>query len=88
MDARARRRDDVHMSLDLTDAELAATACRGDAFQEGERAKALENPNMGGLIERWRFVVFLRAYPVAATSVADPPAGLGSDHPILRLQRE
>jgi hypothetical protein len=39
MDSRARRRDDAHMPLDLTDAELvtAATACRAMAFQEGER---------------------------------------------------
>ena len=42
-----------HMPLDLTDAEpaTAATACRAMAFQEGERAKALENPGMRGPIE-------------------------------------
>lgn len=41
------------MSLDLTDAELAtaATACRAMAYQEGERAKAMENPSMRGPIE-------------------------------------
>ena len=45
MSARAcqitRWRDDGHMPLDLTDAELAtaATACRAMAYQEGERAK-------------------------------------------------
>ena len=41
------------MPLDLTDAELAtaATACRAMAFQEGERAKKMENPGMRGPIE-------------------------------------
>lgn len=54
MDARTRRRDDAHMPLDLSDAELstAATACRAMAFQEGERAKTMENPGMRGPIER------------------------------------
>jgi hypothetical protein len=39
--------------LDLTDTELAtaATACRAMAFQEGERAKKLENPSMRGPID-------------------------------------
>jgi hypothetical protein len=39
--------------LDLTDEELAtaATACRAMAFQEGERAKKLENPGMRAPIE-------------------------------------
>ena len=41
------------MPLDLADAELAtaATACRAMAYQEGERAKKLENPSMRGPIE-------------------------------------
>ena len=41
------------MPLDLTDAELAtaATACRAMAYQEGERAKKLENPLMRGPLE-------------------------------------
>jgi hypothetical protein len=41
------------MSLDLTDAELAtaASACRAMAYQEGERAKKLQNPSMCGPIE-------------------------------------
>jgi hypothetical protein len=41
------------MPLDLSDAELstAATACRALAYQEGERAKKLENPSMRGPIE-------------------------------------
>jgi hypothetical protein len=41
------------MPLDLTDAELAtaATACRAMAYQEGERAKKIENPTMRGPIE-------------------------------------
>jgi hypothetical protein len=53
MDARSRRRDDAHMPLDLTDEELAtaATACRAMAFQEGERAKKMENPTVRGPIE-------------------------------------
>ena len=53
MDARAKRRHDSYMPLDLTDAELAtaATACRAMAYQEGERAKKLENPTMRGPLE-------------------------------------
>jgi hypothetical protein len=53
MDARAQWRDDAHMSLDLTDGELAtaATACRAMAYQEGERAKRMENPTIRGPIE-------------------------------------
>jgi hypothetical protein len=41
------------MPLDLTDAELqnAAMACRAMAYQEGERAKAMENPDMRRPIE-------------------------------------
>jgi hypothetical protein len=41
------------MTLELSDAELAtaATACRAMAYQEGERAKKMENPTMRGPIE-------------------------------------
>jgi hypothetical protein len=41
------------MPLELTDAELqtAAQACRAMAYQEGERAKKLENPTTRGPIE-------------------------------------
>jgi hypothetical protein len=41
------------MPLELSDAELAtaATACRAMAFQEGERAKRMENPDLHGPIE-------------------------------------
>ena len=41
------------MPLDLTDAELAtaAQACRAMAHQEGQRAKAMENPSVRGPIE-------------------------------------
>jgi hypothetical protein len=41
------------MPLELTDAELAtaATACRAMAYQEGERAKKMENPTTRGPIE-------------------------------------
>jgi hypothetical protein len=51
--ARARWRDDARMPLDLSGAELAtaAQACRAMAHQEGERAKAMENPGMRQPIE-------------------------------------
>ena len=41
------------MRLELTDAELAtaAQACRAMAHQEGQRAKAMENPSVRGPIE-------------------------------------
>jgi len=41
------------MSLALTDDELqtAAGACRAMAYQEGERAKNMENPTMRGPLE-------------------------------------
>jgi hypothetical protein len=42
-----------HMALDLTDAELAtaATACRAMAYQEGKRAREMDNPTVRGPIE-------------------------------------
>jgi hypothetical protein len=42
------------MPVDLTDAELAtaATACRAMAYQEGKRAKEMENPTVRGPIEQ------------------------------------
>ena len=48
MDATVKQRDDRPMFLDLTDAELAtaATACRAMAYQEGERAKQMENRSL------------------------------------------
>jgi hypothetical protein len=41
------------MPLELTDSELAtaAQACRAMAYQEGERAKRMENPTTRGPIE-------------------------------------
>jgi hypothetical protein len=41
------------MPLELTDAELAtaAAACRAMAYQEGERAKKMENPGVRGPVE-------------------------------------
>jgi hypothetical protein len=41
------------MPLDLsaTELETAARACRAMAYQEGERAKQMENPGMRGPIE-------------------------------------
>lgn len=53
MDVLTRWRDDAHMPLDLTDAELAtaATACRAMAYQEGERARKMENPGLRSPIE-------------------------------------
>lgn len=40
-------------ALDLTDADLAtaATACRAMAYQEGDRAKKMENPTTRGPTE-------------------------------------
>jgi hypothetical protein len=40
-------------AIDLADAELAtaAQACRAMAYQEGERAKGMENPTTRGPIE-------------------------------------
>jgi hypothetical protein len=54
MDAHTLSRDDASMTLDLSDAELAtaATACRAMAYQEGERAKKMENPTMRQPIEK------------------------------------
>jgi hypothetical protein len=39
--------------LDLTEADLAtaAQACRAMAYQEGERARKMENPTMRGPME-------------------------------------
>jgi hypothetical protein len=41
------------MPLDLTatELEIAARACRAMAYQEGERAKKMENPTTRGPIE-------------------------------------
>ena len=41
------------MPLDLsaTELETAARACRAMAYQEGERAKQMENPGMRGPVE-------------------------------------
>jgi hypothetical protein len=41
------------MPLDLTDVELetAARACRAMAYQEGERARNMENPTLRAPIE-------------------------------------
>jgi hypothetical protein len=41
------------MPLELSDAELAtaATACRAMAYQEGDRAKKMENPTLRGPLE-------------------------------------
>jgi hypothetical protein len=41
------------MPLELSDAELqtAATACRAMSYQEGARAKKMENPTMRGPVE-------------------------------------
>jgi hypothetical protein len=48
-----QRQNPAAMPLDLTDTELAtaATACRAMAYQEGERAKKMENPTTRGPIE-------------------------------------
>ena len=50
---RSGRSQNQGMPLELSDAELAtaATACRAMAFQEGERARTMENPSMRGPVE-------------------------------------
>jgi hypothetical protein len=50
---RRGRRENQRMPLELTNAELAtaAQACRAMAYQEGERAKKMENPTTRGPIE-------------------------------------
>src|ERR1700751_3238930 len=51
--SRVRRKICRMPLIELTDAELAtaATACRAMAYQEGERAKKMENPTTRGPIE-------------------------------------
>lgn len=60
------------MPLDLTDAELAtaATACRAMSFQEGERAKKVENPSLRGPIEHTaqRFATLAAKFETARKS--------------------
>jgi hypothetical protein len=62
-----------NMPLELTDAELAtaATACRAMAYQEGERAKKMENPGMRGPIERaaQRFAALAAKFEAARRKV-------------------
>jgi hypothetical protein len=69
MDSRARRRDDRHMPLDLSDAELAtaATACRAMAYQEGERATKMENPSLRAPMENTahRFAALAQKFEAA-----------------------
>ena len=74
MDARAKRRHDSYMPLDLTDAELATapTACRAMAYQEGERAKKLENPTVRGPLANnaRRLVALAEKFGAATRSAA------------------
>jgi hypothetical protein len=74
MDATVKQRDDTPMPLDLTDAELAtaATACRAMAYQEGERAKKLENPSIRGPLETnsKRFAVLAEKLEAARKSLS------------------
>jgi len=53
LDATPETAAELCMPLDLTAAELetAARACRAMAYQEGERAKQMENPTMRGPME-------------------------------------
>ncbi len=53
MDAPGNETARHDMPLELSDAELstAATACRALAYQEGERAQAMRNPDMRRQIE-------------------------------------
>ena len=64
------------MPLDLTDAELAtaATACRAMAYQEGERAKKMENPTMCGPLESdaKRFAALAEELEAARKHRTDP----------------
>jgi hypothetical protein len=73
------------MPLELSDAELstAATACRALAYQEGERAKAMENPDMRRPIENTahRFAALAARFEAArrrsnTSSVESCPAAL------------
>jgi hypothetical protein len=65
------------MPLELSDAELstAATACRAMAFQEGERAKAMENPGMRAPIENAARRFAALAEKFEAVSERSPPGG-------------
>jgi hypothetical protein len=60
------------MPLDLTDGELetAARACRAMAYQEGERAKNMENPTTRGPIEAavQRFAALAKKFQAALRS--------------------
>jgi len=49
VDARIRAMPSVELSA--TELETAARACRAMAYQEGERAKRMENPTMRAPIE-------------------------------------
>ena len=74
IDATVKQGHDRRAPLDLTDAELAtaATACRAMAYQEGERAKKLENPTVRGPLANnaRRFVAQAEKFEAATRSAA------------------
>lgn len=53
MNTAARDGTILGVLIELSDSELAtaATACRALAYQEGERAKKMENPSVRGPVE-------------------------------------
>jgi hypothetical protein len=63
------------MPLDLTDTELAtaATACRAMAYQEGKRAKEMENPTVRGPLENnsKRFAALAEKFEAARRQQAE-----------------
>jgi len=64
--------------LELSDAELstAATACRALAYQEGERAKAMSNPDMRRPIEN----TAQQRFAALAETLESARKGLKSKH--------
>ena len=68
------------MPLDLTDAELAtaATACRAMAYQEGERARKLENPSLRPPLKAnaQRFAALAEKLEAARKQRSDLPGSL------------
>jgi len=63
--------------LELSDADLStvATACRAMAYQEGERAKAMSNPDMRRPIENTA-----RRFAALAEKLESARKGLKSKH--------
>jgi hypothetical protein len=66
---RPKRARILRMQLELSANELetAARACRAMAYQEGERAKKMENPGMRAPIENavWRYAALAEKFEAA-----------------------